>query len=255
MTEGRIAERAPTLDLAVEEAGDVVPCRKLDRARIGLERLHQDAAGCVASAAPGELCQQLEGALRGGKALERGRECARLLDGIGVEPDAFQLWQLRLELALELLRAGAEPRQLRGVARGARLRLRLRVPAVMAAQEAVAVEDERDVAVDAAEGQPARTAVQRGRDTAAVEQQDRLAALFLDRPERGQQRRGERVARFAAQIDDEHRRQRTGEPPTEVEPLELPPALGSRSRAAEDSDCVFERSALSRHGSRVVTRI
>src|SRR6266540_5414489 len=149
MTEGRIAERAPTLDLAVEEAGDVVPCRKLDRARIGLERLHQDAAGCVASAAPGELCQQLEGALlgaevghaepsvrvhdggerdagkvvslchhlrtdendtvRGGKALERGRECARLLDGIGVAPDAFQLWQLRLELALELLRAGAEP--------------------------------------------------------------------------------------------------------------------------------------------------
>src|SRR5207247_753563 len=121
--------------------------------------------------------------VRDGTALERGRECTRLLDGIGVEPNAFQLWQLRLELALELLGARAEPRQLRGVAGGAGLRLRLRVSAVMAAQEAVAVEDERDVAVDAAQGQSARTAVQRGRDTAAVEQQDRFAAVFLDRSE------------------------------------------------------------------------
>ena len=125
----------------------------------------------------------------------------------------------------------------------------------MAAQKAVAVEDERNVAVDAAQGHAARTAVERGRDTAAVEQQDRFAAVFLDRSERGEQRRGERVARFAAQVDDEHRWQWTGEPPTEIEPLELPPALGARSRAAEDGDCVFERGTLRRHCSRVVTRI
>src|SRR6185312_12235446 len=48
---------------AVEETRDIVPRRKRDRARIRLERLHEDAAWRVAPATPGELGQQLKGAL------------------------------------------------------------------------------------------------------------------------------------------------------------------------------------------------
>ena len=128
-------------------------------------------------------------AVGGGETPERGRECARLLHRVGVEADAFQLGQLRLELALQLLRARPEPCELGRAAGGTRLRLRFRVAAVMAAQQAVAVQDERDVAVDAAQGHAASTAMQRGRDTAAIQKQDRLAAVRLDGSELGQQRR------------------------------------------------------------------
>jgi len=125
----------------------------------------------------------------------------------------------------------------------------------MAAKQAVAVQYERDVAVDAAQGQPAGTAVQRGRNAAAIEQQDRLAAVFLDRPELSEQRSRERVAGFAAKIDDANWGQRAREPPAEIEALELPPALGTRGRAAEDGDGVLERCTLRRDGARVVTGI
>ncbi len=193
--------------------------------------------------------------VRDGEAPERGRECARLLDRVGVEADALQLGQLRLELTLQLLCARAEPGELSGTTGRTRLRLRLRVATVMAAQEAVAVQDERDVAVGAAQGQPTRATVQRRRDTPAVEEQDRFAAVLFDRSELGEQWRGQRIPRFAAEIDHSHGRQRAREPPAEIEPLERPPALGARGCAAEDRDGVLERSTLRRNGARVVTRI
>ena len=65
MPERRVAELPPPLQLAGEEARDVVTRCELDRARVGLERLDEDAARRVAAAASGELGQQLERPLLG----------------------------------------------------------------------------------------------------------------------------------------------------------------------------------------------
>src|SRR5437763_875659 len=119
----------------------------------------------------------------------------------------LELRQLRLELALEFLRPCAEARELRRAARGTRFRFGLRVAAVMTAQRAVGVQDERDVAVLTAQRRAARAAVQRRRDAAAVQEQDRLATALRDRTELGEQRRRERVAGLAPQVDDAHGRQ------------------------------------------------
>jgi hypothetical protein len=93
------------------------------------------------------------------------------------------------------------------------------------------------------------------RDTAAVQQQDRLPALFLDRAELLQQGRGERIARLAAQVDDPDPGQRTTQASAELEPLELVPALGPGRRAAVDRDGILEGRPLGRDRPRVVTRI
>ena len=58
----------------------------------------------------------------------------------------------------------------------------------MTVQVLVPVEDERDVAVRAAARLAASPAVQRGREPAPVEQEDRLAAILGDLAERGQKR-------------------------------------------------------------------
>src|SRR6266446_6843946 len=63
----RIAERAAALELAVEKALDVMPCGVRDRARVGLERLHDHAPRRIAPAPARELRQQLERALLGAK--------------------------------------------------------------------------------------------------------------------------------------------------------------------------------------------
>src|SRR5204862_1133152 len=63
MLERRIPERAATLELAVEEAANVVARGIRDRARIRLERLHDHAARRVAAATSGELREELERAL------------------------------------------------------------------------------------------------------------------------------------------------------------------------------------------------
>ena len=161
----------------------------------------------------------------------------------------------RLELALETLRAGADPRELGRRARRAELGRRLAPAAVVAAQHAVAVEHERDVAVLAPERRAAGAAVQRGRDTAAVQEQDRLLAALDDALERLEQRRRERIARLSPQVDDAHRRQPPGDAPAELDPLEPLPALGPRRRAAENGDGAFERRPLRRDGTRVVARV
>ena len=161
MAERRIAEHPAPLELAGEEAGDVVPRGVLDRPRFRLERLHEHASRRVAAAATGELGEELERALLGpevgqaepgvgvddGSELDAGEvmalrdhlrpdedgalgpgepleRCAQLLrprDGVGVEPDPFQLGHVEFELALELLRPGSDPRELGRAARRARL--------------------------------------------------------------------------------------------------------------------------------------
>ncbi len=97
---------------------------------------------------------------------------------------------------------------------------------MVAPQHAVAVEHERHVAVLAAERRSAGAAVQRGRDAAAVEEQDRLLAARDDAFERLEQRRREGIARLSPQVDDAHRRQPPGDAPAELDPLEPLPALG-----------------------------
>ena len=154
--------------------------RELDRPRVGLEGLHEDAARSVASAAAGELRQELEGALlgaevrepeprvgvddrrqvdagemvalgdhlgpeqdgapRGGEAPERLGQRPGAGDRVGVEPNSLQLRKLRLQLALEPLRPCAQPREFRRPARGTRPRRGLRPSAVVATQPPVGVE-------------------------------------------------------------------------------------------------------------------
>ena len=138
-----------------------MPGGELDRPRVRLEGLDQHAPGRVAAAAARELGEQLERALLGpevgqreagvgvddrgqrdalevvalrdhlraeqhrpvggGEPLERRGRVAR----VGVEPDQLELGQPRGELALEPLRAGAEPGELGRAALGAELGRRL----------------------------------------------------------------------------------------------------------------------------------
>ena len=149
--ERRVAERPAPLELLGEEALDVVARRVRDRPRVGLERLHEHTPRRVAAAAAGELGDQLERALLGAEvghreagvgvddrgeldacevvplrhhlrpeqhgglgvaeAPQRGGQLLGLRDRIRVEPDQLELGQLALELAFELLRPGAEARE------------------------------------------------------------------------------------------------------------------------------------------------
>ena len=63
MLERRVAELAAALELLGEEPLDVVPGGVGDRPRVRLERLHQHLSRRIATAAPGELGDQLEGPL------------------------------------------------------------------------------------------------------------------------------------------------------------------------------------------------
>src|SRR5436309_2223450 len=143
MAKGRIAELAAPVELTREEACNVVTGRELDRAGVRLERLHEDAPRRIAAAASGELREQLESALLCaevrqaeprvrvddrrernagevmtfrhhlrsdqhdavgcGEARERRGKRTGPFHRIRVEPDAFELRQLRLQLALEAL--------------------------------------------------------------------------------------------------------------------------------------------------------
>src|SRR5262249_9563559 len=138
---------------------------------------------------------------------------------VGVEADQRQLRKLASELSLEPLGASPEAREVGRAARRAHLRRALRVAAVMAPQRLVAVQDETDVAVRAANRLPACAEVGRGRDAAAVEEQDRLAPGLRDRAELVEEGRRERVPSLAAQVDDLHGGKLTCEPPAELEPL------------------------------------
>ena len=148
----RVAELLAAAELLGQEAGDVVPRREENGARVRLERLDDDAARRGAAAPPGELGDQLErallgaevrhrearvgvddggerhvsevmalrhhlrseqhGAVGGGEALERLLERRGARDGVRVEPDPLQARHVLLELALEALRAGADADEL-----------------------------------------------------------------------------------------------------------------------------------------------
>src|SRR5262249_53245141 len=151
-----------------------------------------DASRCVASAAPGELGKELEGPLlrpKVGQAesgvrvydsckldagevvalrdhlradengaigtrepLERLPKLLRLRDCVRVEPDPLQLRNVTLELPLQALRPGSDPRELGRTAPGARDTGGLAGAAVVTAKRGVPVEGEGDVAVRAAAG-------------------------------------------------------------------------------------------------------
>ena len=268
-----------------------MPCGVDDRARVRLERLHDHAARRVASAPSRELREQLERALLGaevGKAeagvgVDDGRELdaaevmalrhhlradehgalrarealerlVRVVD-VGVEPDDLELGEMLRELALEPLRAGADARELGRAARGTRVPHRLAAPAVVAVQRLVAVQRERDVAVRAASRRAARAAMDGGRETAAVEQEDGLAVVLDHGAERGEERRRQRIPGLAPQVDDAHLRQRPRDAAAEHDPLERLPRLRARRRGTEDGDGALERRALRRDRARVVARV
>ena len=97
--------------------------------------------------------------------------------------------------------------------------------------------------------------MERGRDAAAVEQEDRLAPALGELAELREQRRGQRVAGLAAQVDRAHRRTADADSLAELEPLEPLPALGARRRASVNRDGAFQRGALRSHRARVVARV
>ena len=191
------------------------------------------------------------GAARSREAVERG---AHVVD-VGVEADHLQLGQLLRQFALELLRPRADARELRGAAGGARLPHRLEAPAVVAVEDVVAVQRQRDVAVRTATRRPARATVDGGRDAAAVEQEDRLSVALDHRSQLRQERRRQRVARLPPQVDDVHGRKRRGDAAAELEPLQRLPRLRPRGRRPEHSDRALEGRALRGHRACVVARI
>ena len=97
------------------------------------------------------LRPEQHGARRLGEAPQQRGQRLGLGDGVAVEADQLEVGELARELALELLRPRAEPRQIGRLAHRARRRRRLGEAAVVAAQLRVAVQDERDVAVRAAD--------------------------------------------------------------------------------------------------------
>ncbi len=159
------------------------------------------------------------------------------------------------ELGLQLLRAGADARELDRAAVRAVLRQRLRVPAVVAMQPLVAVERQRDVAAPAPPRPAAGTAVDRTRDASAVEEEDRAPASLLHAGELGKQRSRERIATLTPQVDDADARHRGADPKGEREPLEPRPALGPRRGAPVHGDRALQSGSLGGHRPRVVARV
>ena len=122
-------------------------------------------------------------------------------------------------------------------------------------EDVVRVQRQRDVAQPAATRDAAGAAVERRSDAASVEEQDRATPVFDEPSERTKQRRGERVASFAAKVDKPHPRERHADARGERRPPQARPALGARRRGAVDSDRALERRALRGDRPRVVARV
>jgi len=277
-------EHLASLELPGEKPGDVVVDSVTERRGVGLEGLHDDAPGCVAPAAARELGDELERPLLGAEVREReagvgvddGRERdaghvvalrdhlrpdedgplgraealedvadrARPARDVRVEPEPLELGEALRELRLEPLRPGADPCELDGAALRAFARDCLHPPAVVAVERVVGVQRERDVAVHATARDAAGAAVDRRRDTAPVEEQDRPPAAVHQPAERGEERGRERVARLAAQVDEPHGRHRRPDPRRERQAPEPCPALGPRRRGAVHGDRALEGRPL-----------
>jgi hypothetical protein len=216
VAEGRVAEQTTPFELAVQELLDAVPGGQRDRSRIGLVRLDQYAAGRIAAAPPRQLRHELEGSFLGAKvgeshagvrvddrregdtrevmalgdhlcaeehgafgareATEEIGEVVRLGDGVGVEAKELQLRQPLRQFSLQALASGPEPGELRGATDGAEGWGRFPVSAMVAMQESVRVQRQSDVTALAPWRRSTRSAMERGRDTAPVEEEDGLAA-------------------------------------------------------------------------------
>ena len=176
-------------------------------------------------------------------------------DGVRVEPNPLEAGELASELRLEPLRARADPRELDGAALRAGLGQLRRMAAVVAVEPPVAMQRQRDVAARAPASRPARAAVDRAGDPAPVEEEDRAAASISHGGQLREQRRRERIAGLAAQVDEPDGRQRRADASGKLEPLEPRPALRARRRAPVDGDRALDRGALRGHGSRVVPRV
>ena len=262
---------------------------------IRLERLHDHASGRVAPAAAGQLRDELErpllraevgereagvgvddrsdldtgevmalrdhlrpdqhGGASGREPLERLAQRAGPRRRVGVEPDPLEAGHPPRELGVEALRAGPDARELDRSALRARLRQLAGEPAVVAVQAAVVVQGQRDVAAPAAPRHAARAAVDRPRHAATVEEENRASAALTHGCQLGQERRRERIAGLAPQVDELDGRHRRADPCRQRQPVEARPALGARCRAAVHGDGALERRPLRRNRPRVVPRI
>ena len=107
----------------------------------------------------------------------------------------LELGDARRQLALEPLRACADARELGGAARRAQLAARARrAPQWWQRSDPSPCRTSATSQFGQRQRRPARAAVERGRDAAAVEEQDRLAAALGDPAELREQRRRERIA-------------------------------------------------------------
>ena len=187
-----------------------------ERRRVRLERLHDHPARSVAPAPPGELRHELERALLGAEVGKRetgvrvdyrgdldagevmslrhhlrsdqsdGSRRGEAFEGIAQRAGPATVsassrirsspGSLRASSASSRCVPGADPRELDGAAVRAGLGQLRRVAAVVAVEPPVAMQRQRDVAARAPASRPARAAVDRARDPAPVEEEDRAAA-------------------------------------------------------------------------------
>ncbi len=189
------------------------------------------------------------------EALERRVEAAAPLGGVGVEPEHRDVRQQLAHGLADALGARAEPCQLdRSAVRALRGRA-LRVAAVVAAQAPARVQREAHVAALAAEPLAAAAAVQRGRLSTPVEQEDRPSALVGEAHEAAAQRARERVEPVAPEVDDLDARQIASHARRQRCAREARPALRPRRRRAQHEHGAFEPRALGSHAPGVVARV
>jgi hypothetical protein len=95
----------------------------------------------------------------------------------------------------------------------------------------------------------------RRRDPAPIEEEDRLATLLCDPPELREERGRQRIPAFATQVDHPYRRQRAVDSRPELEAVQTLPALRTGSRAAVDRDGALELGSLRGDEPRVVAGV
>ena len=95
----------------------------------------------------------------------------------------------------------------------------------------------------------------RTRDAAAIEEENRTPTCLLYRGQLREQRCRERIPALASQVDDAHGRQRSADPRRQLEPFEARPALRTRRRASVDGNRALERRALRGDRPCVVARV
>ena len=177
---------------------------------------------------------------------------SRRKTGIGASRSAQQ--------RLDPLGAGAGPRERGRAALGAGARQRLGVGAVVADEAAaVAVDDQRDVAVGAVPVVPAGAAGEPGREAAAVDHHDRLARRRARTPSSASQvsacsgpERGS-ASRMSTQLDRRH--PPAVDPARQLQARQLEPGLRPRRRGAGDEHGAALRGAAAGDGAGVVAGV